>query len=81
MTTNKEKMLHAVLDDKELQIKYDYDKSEYEDMYTALNSNVVVVGAVARFIKNFNGLDDKSEYRKVYQTVFNYINGNLLNDN
>lgn len=43
---NRERMLHMVLDDKKLQELYDYDKSEYEDLYTALNSNNVVVVAV-----------------------------------
>lgn len=46
--TNKERMLHMVLDDKKLQELYDYDKSEYEDLYTAMNSDNVVVAAVAR---------------------------------
>ena len=79
--TNKERMLHMVLEDPKLQELYDYDANEYEDMYTALNSNVVVVGAVARFIKDFSGVDDITEFRKVYKTVFNYINSNLINDN
>ena len=35
---NKERMLHMVLDDPKLQELYDYDKSEYEDLYQALNS-------------------------------------------
>ena len=79
--TNKERMLHMVLEDKTLQELYDYDANDYEDMYTAYNSNVVGVGAVARFIKDFNGVNDDSEFKKVYRTVFNYINGNLINDN
>ena len=37
--TNKERMLHMVLDDTKLQELYDYDQSEYEDLYTALNSD------------------------------------------
>ena len=53
--TNKERMLHMVLDDKKLQELYEYDKSEYEDLYTAMNSENVVVAAVARIIKNLDG--------------------------
>ena len=34
--TNKERMLHMVLDDTKLQELYDYDQSEYEDLYTCL---------------------------------------------
>lgn len=76
--TNKERMLHMVLDDKKLQELYGYDKSEYEDLYTAMNSDNVVVAAVARIIKNLNGSTDESDQKKVYMTVFNYINDNYL---
>lgn len=76
--TNKERMLHMVLDDKKLQELYDYDKSEYEDLYTAMNSDNVVVAAVARIIKNLDGSTDESDQKKVYMTVFNYLNDNLL---
>ncbi len=76
--TNKERMLHMVLDDKKLQELYDYDKSEYEDLYTAMNSDNVVVAAVARIIKNLGGSTDESVQKKVYLTVFNYINDNYL---
>ena len=53
--TNKERMLHMVLDDRTLQKEYDYDESEYEDLYTALNSENVVVAAVARIIQKLDG--------------------------
>ena len=76
--TNKERMLHMVLDDKKLQELYEYDKSEYEDLYTAMNSDNVVVAAVARIIKNLDGSTDESIQKKVYMTVFNYINDNFL---
>lgn len=76
--TNKERMLHMVLDDKKLQELYDYDKSEYEDLYTAMNSDNVVVAAVARIIKNLDGSTDESDQKKVYMTVFNYIKDNYL---
>lgn len=76
--TNKERMLHMVLDDKKLQELYEYDKLEYEDLYTAMNSDNVVVAAVARIIKNLDGSTDESVQKKVYMTVFNYINDNYL---
>ena len=76
--TNKERMLHMVLDDTKLQELYDYDQSEYEDLYTALNSANVVVAAVARIIKELDGSTDESVQKKVYMTVFNYINENLI---
>ena len=71
---NKERMLHMVLDDPKLQELYDYDKSEYEDLYQALNSENVIVAAVARIIKYLDGSTDESDQKKVYMTVFNYIN-------
>ena len=58
--TNKERMLHMVLDD------------------NAMNSENVVVAAVARIIKNLDGSTDESDQKKVYMTVFNYLNDNLL---
>ena len=76
--TNKERMLHMVLDDTKLQELYDYDLSEYEDLYTALNSDNVVVASVARIIKELDGSTDESVQKKVYKTIFSYINDNLL---
>jgi len=76
--TNKERMLHMVLDDKKLQELYGYDESEYEDLYSAINSENVVVASVARIIKDLNGSTDESDLKKVYMTVFNYINENYI---
>ena len=76
MITNKEKMLHMVLD--ELQDTFDFDKSEYEDFHTALYSNNVVVATVARIIKEYKGTTDETEWKKVYQTIFNYLNDNYI---
>ena len=76
--TNKERMLHMVLDDSKLQELYDYDKTEYEDLYQALNSENVIVATVARIIKNLDGSTDESDQKKVYMTVFNYINENYI---
>ena len=76
--SNKERMLHMVLDGPKLQELYDYDKSEYEDLYLALNSENVIVAAVARIIKYLDGSTDESDQKKVYMTVFNYINENYI---
>ena len=75
---NKERMLHLVLDDRKLQELYDYDESEYEDFDTALNSENVLVVAVARIIKDLDGSTDESDKKRVYMTVFNYINENYI---
>ena len=71
-------MLHMVLDDTTLQELYDYEKEEYEDMYSAFNSNNIVVASVARIIKDLDGSSDESVQKKVYMTVFNYINENIV---
>ena len=76
--TNKERMLHMVLDDKKLQELYDYDESEYEDMYSAIDSDNVVVAAVARIVKELDGSTDETVQRTVYSRVFNYINDNFI---
>ena len=76
--TNKERMLHMVLDDKKLQELYDYDESEYEDMYSAINSDNVVVAAVARIVKELDGSTEETVQRTVYSRVFNYINDNFI---
>ena len=75
---NKERMLHLVLDDRKLQELYDYDESEYEDFDTALSAENVVVVAVARIIKDLDGSTDDSDRKRVYMTVFNYINENYI---
>ena len=76
--TNKERMLHMVLDNKKLQEEYGYDETEYEDLNTAFYSRNVVVAAVARIIKDLNGSTDESTQKKVYSTIINYINENLI---
>lgn len=76
--TNKERMLHMVLDDPKLRELYDYDESDYEDLYQALNSDKVIVAAVARIIKELDGSTDETDQNKVYKIVFNYINENYL---
>lgn len=76
--TNKERMLHMVLDDPKLQERYEYGATDYEDMYSAINSDNVLVAAVARIIKELDGSTDESDQKKVYMTVFNYINENYI---
>ena len=67
-----------VLDDQQLQERYGYVQTEFEDMFAALISVTVVVAAVARIIKDLDGSVDESVQKKVYLTVFNYINDNYI---
>lgn len=76
--TNKERMLQMVLDDTRLRERYLYEKEDYEDMYTALNSDNLLVSTVARIIKDLDGSTDESRIKKVYMTVINHLNENLI---
>lgn len=76
--TNKERILHMVLDDPKLQELYNYDRSEYEDLSTALYSdNIVVATWLQRSLKISMGLKI-NQYRKkctnqsliTYMTIF-----------
>jgi len=78
MPTNKERMLRMVLDDENLQQRYGYNKSEYEDLGSAMNSTNVVVAAVAKIIMDLNGSTDETVQKKVYMNVSNYIKNNYL---
>ena len=70
--TQKDKMLRMVLDDPKLRETYDYEPDDY------LNSENAIVVAVAKIIKELNGSDDPSEQKRVYKTIFTYLNNNLL---
>ncbi|MFC2773406.1 MAG: hypothetical protein ACFN4W_04245 [Segatella oris] len=76
--TNKERMLHMALDDPKLQELYNYDRSEYEDLSTALYSDNIVVATVAKIIKDLNGSEDQSVQKKVYKSIFNNLYDNIL---
>ena len=76
MQTNKEKMLKMVLDNPRLKELYDYNDSDYDDLGKALESDKVIVAAVAQIIKDYNGSTVENDQRKVYMKVFNYINDN-----
>lgn len=66
------------LDDPKLQELYNYDRSEYEDLSTALYSDNIVVATVAKIIKDLNGSEDQSVQKKVYKSIFNNLYDNIL---
>lgn len=77
--TQKDKMLQMVLDDPKLQELYEYTRKDYDEgVYEAINSSNAIVSAVAKIIIELNGSDDPSEQKRVYQTIFKYLNDNLL---
>lgn len=77
--TQKDKMFQMVLDDPELQDVYGYSRKDYdEDVYEAINSSNPIVSTVAKIVVGLNGSDDPGEQKRVYQTIFKYLNDNLL---
>ena len=76
--TQKDKMLQMVLEDPKLRENYNYTPEDYESIYDALNSGNAIVVAVAKIIKELNGTDDPAEKKRVYKTIFSYLNNNLI---
>lgn len=78
MITQKDKMLRMVLNDPYLIDFYHYDLSDYNDIQDALDSECPIVVAVAKIINDLDGSIDPTAQKKVYNTIFNYLNNNLL---
>jgi hypothetical protein len=79
MMTQQDKMLKMVLDDPILQETYEYTRKDYDmSVCEAIKSDKTIVSTVAKIIVELNGSDDPSEQKRVYQTVFKYLNDNLL---
>lgn len=78
MRTNKEKMLQMILSNEALQNRYRYNAADYRDFYDALNSEKAVVVAIAKIIKELDGSEDPTVWKKVYTTVLNYLNDNYI---
>ena len=74
-----DKILKMVLDDPKLQEAYAYTRKDYDvSVYEAMKSDKTIVSTVAKIIVELNGSDDPSEQKRVYQTIFKYLNDNLL---
>lgn len=72
-------MLQMVLDDPKMQELYEYSRKDYDEgAYEAINSDNAIVASVAKIIVELNGSDDPSEQKRVYQTIFKYLNDKLL---
>ena len=76
--TQKDKMLNMVLNDPKLREAYGYSSDDYESIYDALNSKNAVVVTVAKIIMELNGSTDPGEVKRVYKTIFTYLNNNLI---
>lgn len=78
MNTQKNKMLRMVLNDRRLVEAYGYNPLDYNDLNDALDSDNPVVVAVAKIIKDLDGSTNPSDQKRVYTTVFNYLNTKLI---
>lgn len=76
--TNEDKMLQLVLSDKTLSEFYEFDATEHSTVKEALQSENVVVVAVAKIISGISKNRDKNSYKEIYNEVFNYLNKNMI---
>ncbi|WP_295878620.1 hypothetical protein [uncultured Alistipes sp.] len=73
-STNGDRMLRIVLSDPNLVQYGGYDPEDYETVDEALNSECVVVVAVAKFIQ---GMEHNYSPREIYTEIQNYLSANL----
>lgn len=78
MESQKDKMLKMVLNDQQLRDSYHYELSDFEDFFEALDSDNPIVVVTAKIINELNGSTDPSVQKRVYNSVFQYLNNNLL---
>ncbi len=73
-TNNSDKMLEAVLTDPDLMAFGDYNPSEIKSIYQAIDSDNVVVSAVAQIIKRSA---EQATEREIYKEVTEYLKRNV----
>ena len=73
--TQKDKMLHMVLNDPKLREAYDYSIDENDTIYDALNSSNAIVVTVAKIIKELNG---SPVFVTFFRLLFNGLNSSRL---
>lgn len=73
-TNNSDKMLEAVLTDSDLMTFGDYNPSEIKSIYQAIDSDNVVVSAVAQIIKRSA---EQATEREIYKEVTEYLKRNV----
>lgn len=73
-TNNSDKMLEAVLTDPDLMTFGDYNPSEIKSIYQAIDSDNVVVSAVAQIIKRSA---EQATEREIYKEVTEYLKKNV----
>lgn len=78
--TQKDKMLHLVLDNEQLMRQYGYTAKILDelDLQEALRSDNAMIASVARIIRELDGSTDASKQKETYKKVFTYLNNNLF---
>ena len=52
--------------------------SDYNDIQDALDSDCPIVVAIAKIIDDLDGSIDPTDQKKVYNTIFNYLNNRIF---
>ena len=73
-TSNNDKMLEAVLTDHDLMKLGDYKQAEVTSIYQAIDSDNVVVSAVAQIIKRSA---EQATEKEIYKEVTEYLKRNV----
>ncbi len=72
--TNSDKILQAVITDEQLVKFYEYNPDDYNLISEALESDIVVINAIAQIIKRN---EDKASEREIYNEVSNFLKTNI----
>ena len=73
-TSNNDKMLEAVLTDPDLMKFGDYNPAEVTSIYRAIDSDNIVVSAVAQIIKRSA---EQATEKEIYKEVTEYLKRNV----
>ncbi len=78
--TQKEKMLHMVLNNERLMSSFNYTMDEVEELsfHDALYCDNAIIAGVAKIIDELKGSYDASTQKTVYKKVFQFFNTHLL---
>lgn len=76
--SNNDKMLKLVLSDNDLMSHYNYNVDDFSTINDALESDNVIVVAIAKIIDRINVQPEKNYHKEIYNEVFTYLNNNLL---
>ena len=72
--TNGDRILQAIINDKNLIEYYDYNPNEFSCIEEALNSEYPIINAIAQIIY---GMEQKETEKEIYNKVYNYSKSNI----